>query len=196
MAEESLWVAIIVLGILLALACEPRMAAIFLLGGASALLAARCGLLPSRPLISGGAPAAEGFAPRRSPPPASYEPRGSQQIPLARSPAQAPEAQAPVPPLAPTPVPPHAHARSTPLAPYPGDIDLDEPEPRAPPGWWEDEGALARDGDEKAAGQARWRNDPNRPIEGVLRRRRDLDPILRDELDEDGEREWWGRHET
>lgn len=188
MPQEGLWVAILIIGILLALACEPRMALLFLLGGATSLLAAQCGLLPGAllPPPPGGASAEEGFSAARLPKQASYAAWGSQQIPIVRAHTQ--ETPAATPPLAP---PPAAAAE----APYPGDVDLAEPD-EGRKGWWADDGALPRDGDEKAAGQARWRNDPLRPTEGILRRRRDVDPFLRGELDEDGERDWWGRHET
>lgn len=51
------------------------------------------------------------------------------------------------------------------------------------------------DGDERMNYQARSRNDPTRVTAGTMNRRRDLDKYLREEVDEEDDREWWGRHE-
>ena len=51
------------------------------------------------------------------------------------------------------------------------------------------------DGDEAITYQARSRNDAVRVTTGTMRRRRDLDKYLREEVDEAEERIWWGRHE-
>jgi len=51
------------------------------------------------------------------------------------------------------------------------------------------------DGDERMTYQARSRNDPARVTAGTMNRRRDLDKYLREEVDEEDDREWWGRHE-
>lgn len=51
------------------------------------------------------------------------------------------------------------------------------------------------DGDELMNYQARSRNDPTRVAAGTMNRRRDLDKYLREEVDEEDDREWWGRHE-
>jgi hypothetical protein len=78
---------------------------------------------------------------------------------------------------------------------YPGAVGWRSPQgPPAPPAW--ELGGRGGGADGRVATQARWRNDPARPYEGLLERRRFVDPYLRPELDEDGERVWWGRHET
>lgn len=51
------------------------------------------------------------------------------------------------------------------------------------------------DGDERINYQARSRNDPTRVIAGTMNRRCDLDKYLREEVEEEDDREWWGRHE-
>lgn len=52
------------------------------------------------------------------------------------------------------------------------------------------------DGDERITYQARSRNDPVRVTIGTLNRRSALDKYLREELDEEENRRWWGRHEV
>jgi hypothetical protein len=51
------------------------------------------------------------------------------------------------------------------------------------------------DGDERLSYQSLSRNDPKRPIMGVTRRRRDMDKYLREEVDEEENRRWWGQDE-
>jgi hypothetical protein len=51
------------------------------------------------------------------------------------------------------------------------------------------------DGDERINYQARSRNDPTRVTAGTMNRRCDLDKYLREEVEEEDNREWWGRHE-
>lgn len=51
------------------------------------------------------------------------------------------------------------------------------------------------DGDERINYQARSRNDPTRVTAGTMNRRCDLDKYLREEVEEEDDREWWGRHE-
>jgi hypothetical protein len=51
------------------------------------------------------------------------------------------------------------------------------------------------DGDERASYQARSRNDPTRATAGAMNRRRDLDEYLREEVEKEEDRVWWGRHE-
>ena len=51
------------------------------------------------------------------------------------------------------------------------------------------------DGDERINYQSRSRNDSTRVTAGTMNRRRDLDKYLREEVDEEDDREWWGRHE-
>lgn len=51
------------------------------------------------------------------------------------------------------------------------------------------------DGDERINYQARSRNDPMRVTAGTMNRRCDLDKYLREEVEEEDDREWWGRHE-
>jgi len=53
----------------------------------------------------------------------------------------------------------------------------------------------ALDGDERMNYQARSRNDPTRVTAGTMNRRRDFDKYLREEVEEEDDREWWGRHE-
>ena len=53
----------------------------------------------------------------------------------------------------------------------------------------------ALDGDERMNYQARSRNDPTRATAGTMNRRCDLDKYLREEVEEEDDREWWGRHE-
>ena len=51
------------------------------------------------------------------------------------------------------------------------------------------------DGDERMVYQSRSRNDPTRAIAGTMDRRRELDKYLREEVEEEENRVWWGRHE-
>jgi len=51
------------------------------------------------------------------------------------------------------------------------------------------------DGDETLAYQNMSRNDPVRAISGITKRRRFLDPYLREEVDESEDRFWWGQKE-
>jgi hypothetical protein len=51
------------------------------------------------------------------------------------------------------------------------------------------------DADEANTYQVRSRNDEVRVIAGTMRRRRDMDKYLREEVAEAEERIWWGRHE-
>ena len=51
------------------------------------------------------------------------------------------------------------------------------------------------DGDEAGTYQARSRNDSVRATAGTMRRSRDMDKYLREEVAEAEPRYWWGRHE-
>jgi hypothetical protein len=51
------------------------------------------------------------------------------------------------------------------------------------------------DGDERINYQMRSRNDPSRVAAGTMNRSCDLDKYLREEVEEESDREWWGRHE-
>jgi hypothetical protein len=51
------------------------------------------------------------------------------------------------------------------------------------------------DGDESAVYQGTHRNDATRVIAGTMNRRRDMDRYFREELEEEEDRRWWGRHE-
>ncbi len=51
------------------------------------------------------------------------------------------------------------------------------------------------DGDERMNYQANSRNDPLRATAGSMNRRRDLDKYLREEVEEEEDSRWWGRHE-
>ena len=51
------------------------------------------------------------------------------------------------------------------------------------------------DGDEANTYQVRARNDMVRATAGTMRRRRDMDKYLREEVAEAEDRYWWGRHE-
>jgi hypothetical protein len=51
------------------------------------------------------------------------------------------------------------------------------------------------DGDERITLQASSRNDATRVTAGTMNRRRDLDEYLREEVEEEEDREWWGRGE-
>lgn len=52
------------------------------------------------------------------------------------------------------------------------------------------------DADELNTYQARSRNDQTRVDAGTMRRRRDLDKYLREEVDQYEDQWWWGRHEV
>lgn len=54
----------------------------------------------------------------------------------------------------------------------------------------------AMDGDERIVQNAQSRNDAERVIAGTMNRRKALDPYLREELEEEEDRRWWGQHET
>lgn len=51
------------------------------------------------------------------------------------------------------------------------------------------------DGDERMNYQSRSRNDPIRVTTGTMNRRQDMDKYLREEVEEEEDRVWWGRHE-
>jgi hypothetical protein len=51
------------------------------------------------------------------------------------------------------------------------------------------------DGDEANTYQVRARNDMVRATAGTMRRQRDMDKYLREEVAEAEDRYWWGRHE-
>ena len=51
------------------------------------------------------------------------------------------------------------------------------------------------DGDERMNYQSRSRNDPIRVTAGTMNRRQDMDKYLREEVEEEEGRVWWGRHE-
>ncbi len=51
------------------------------------------------------------------------------------------------------------------------------------------------DGDERNAYQARSRGDPIRAIVGSMNRLCDMNPFVREELEETADLQWWGRHE-
>lgn len=51
------------------------------------------------------------------------------------------------------------------------------------------------DGDERNAYQVRSRNDATRVTAGTMNRRQDVDKFFREELEQEQDREWWGRHE-
>lgn len=53
----------------------------------------------------------------------------------------------------------------------------------------------ALDADESNALQVRSRNDQERVVAGTIRRKAFLDPYLREELEEEEDSRWWGRHE-
>ena len=52
------------------------------------------------------------------------------------------------------------------------------------------------EGDERMAYQGLARNDPERVIAGIMNRRREFDPYIREELQNEQDRPWWGRHEV
>jgi hypothetical protein len=52
------------------------------------------------------------------------------------------------------------------------------------------------DADERNVYQARSRNDPLRATIGSMNRLKDFDYAVREELEEEEDRPWWGRHET
>jgi hypothetical protein len=52
------------------------------------------------------------------------------------------------------------------------------------------------DGDERINYQALSRNDPSRTTAGTMGRRAGLDAYLREEVVEEENRVWWGRHEV
>lgn len=83
------------------------------------------------------------------------------------------------------------------VTPYLGAFTEDAADSAAP---GEDNAALGEDyadidGDERVAAAARWRNDATRVTAGTMNRYRDVNRHVREELDEEGERVWWGRHE-
>jgi hypothetical protein len=52
------------------------------------------------------------------------------------------------------------------------------------------------DGDERINYQSLSRNDATRVTAGTMNRRRELDPYFREELDQEEDSRWWGRHEV
>jgi hypothetical protein len=52
------------------------------------------------------------------------------------------------------------------------------------------------DGDERINYQALSRNDPSRTTAGTMGRRTSLDAYLHEEVAEEEDRVWWGRHEV
>ena len=52
------------------------------------------------------------------------------------------------------------------------------------------------DYDEKNIYQGLGRNDPYRPINGIMNRANMIDPYIRDELDKEERKEWWGNGEV
>jgi hypothetical protein len=77
--------------------------------------------------------------------------------------------------------------------PYPGAIDYND-YGAAAGGYEARETANydRRDGDERMTHQARGRNDPERVIAGTMKRREKLDKYLREEVDEEENKVWWG----
>jgi hypothetical protein len=59
----------------------------------------------------------------------------------------------------------------------------------------DDQNDLEIDGDELNTYHGRFRNDPIRATIGTMNRKKDLDQYLREEVDEEEDRMWWGRHE-
>ena len=55
---------------------------------------------------------------------------------------------------------------------------------------------MEQDADESNINQVRSRNDPTRVTAGTMNRRRFLDPFLREELEQEENKRWWGRHEV
>ena len=51
------------------------------------------------------------------------------------------------------------------------------------------------DYDEQNANQSLTRNDPYRPINGIIQRIKMVDPYLREELEKESKKEWWGNGE-
>jgi hypothetical protein len=51
------------------------------------------------------------------------------------------------------------------------------------------------DADEAYAVQIRSRNDPTRVAAGIIRRKEFMDAYLREELEQEEDSRWWGRHE-
>lgn len=52
------------------------------------------------------------------------------------------------------------------------------------------------DGDDRIARSGLTRNEPTRVTAGTINRKRDLDPYLREEVEEYEDLNWWGRHEV
>jgi hypothetical protein len=65
----------------------------------------------------------------------------------------------------------------------------------APPCVDDEANAAEMDVDEGAARSALARNEPTRPAAGTIRRKKFLDPFLREEVEEFEELPWYGRHE-
>ena len=59
----------------------------------------------------------------------------------------------------------------------------------------EEDNADTLDYDELNTYQAKWRNDATRVTAGTMNRQRDLDPYLREELDETENEIWWSQNE-
>jgi len=130
-----------------------------------------------------------------------------------------------VPQLVAAPHPAHNRADSARLARYPGAVDADEFDSEtdhrdrtegdarlAPDGNPFNLSRIANevaaapcdddeandeelDGDERMANQGTARNDATRVTAGTMNRRRTLDKYFRENLDEDENSRWWGRHE-
>jgi len=62
-------------------------------------------------------------------------------------------------------------------------------------GFDDDEANAHFDGDENVTLQARARNDPTRVWAGAYRLKAHFDPYVREELEEEEDSYWWGRHE-
>ncbi|HVE12445.1 MAG TPA: hypothetical protein VNI01_03540, partial [Elusimicrobiota bacterium] len=65
----------------------------------------------------------------------------------------------------------------------------------APPCVDDEANSAEMDVDEGAARSALTRNDPTRPAAGTIRRKKFLDPFLREEVEEFEDLPWYGRHE-
>lgn len=52
------------------------------------------------------------------------------------------------------------------------------------------------DFDEQNTYQGLGRNDPYRPINGIMNRQKMIDPYIRDELDKEEKKQWWGNGEV
>ena len=68
--------------------------------------------------------------------------------------------------------------------------------PAAAPPCADDDALAIHDADELNAYQARARNDPDRVRAGALRRKAFVSHYVKEELDEQEDSQWWGRHEV